>query len=392
MSWADLGTLFGAGVLTFASPCILPLIPVYLGMLLGSSLQAVKEEGGRARLLTSTLAFTLGFGAVFTALGLGASALGGFLQAHRQTLLWVGGALIVLFGLKFLGVLRISFLEKERRFKMLRTGHRVLDASLFGVVFALGWTPCVGPILGSVLTYTASKTASPLQGAAYLAVYSAGIALPLLAVGFASDRLLPLLRRVQRHLPRIEKATGVVLVGVGLWLIASVAELPAMDPDVPPGPGVTADGVAIEPHIGTPSTTPRLVEFFTQSCPSCKKMEPNIQALKAECTGRRIEVIQIDAGDPRNRALVKRYKVQVVPTVSLLAPDGRELRRLVGERSLADLQQAAAGLIEETCGGADFVPLERLRQASQGTCGGGPAEGTPTGDLAPAPEAGCEEG
>ncbi len=395
MTFADLGTLFGAGLLTFASPCILPLIPVYLGMLLGSSLQAVKEEGGRARLLTSTLAFTLGFAGVFTALGLGASALGGFLAAHRQTLLWVGGALIVVFGLKYLGVLKLSFLQRERRFKALRTGHRLLDAGLFGVVFALGWTPCVGPILGSVLTYTASKTADPLAGAAYLAVYSAGIALPLLAVGFASDRLLPLLQRLNKHLPRIEKVTGVVLVGLGLWLVASSAEVPSVDPSVPPGPGVASSGVRIEPHLGDPSASPRLVEFFTQGCPSCKEMEPNLRALKDDCTGRRIEILQVDAGDPRNRALVQRYKVQVVPTISLLGPDGRELRRLVGARSLSDLQQAAAGLIEETCGDADFVPLDQLRQAAQGSCGQAPADplSEPESPKAGAQDEGsCEEG
>ncbi len=373
MSFADLGTLFGAGVLTFGSPCILPLIPIYLGMLLGSSLEAVKEPGGRARLLSSTLAFTLGFGLVFTLLGLGASALGQFLQAQRQTLLWVGGLLVVAFGLKYLGILRIPFLDRERRFQGFRTGYRLLDALVFGFVFALGWTPCVGPILGSVLTYTASRTADPLLGALYLSVYSAGLAVPLLALGFASDRLLPLLRKVNQHIPTIEKVTGVALVGVGVWLISSVVSLPAVDPNVPVSAAVEKGGQTIAPHIGDPTTTPRMVEFFTQNCPTCKRMEPNVRALREECTGRRIEVLQVDAGDPRNRAVAQRYKVSVVPTIALLAPDGRELRRLVGERSVAELQQAAASLIEETCGDEDFLPLDHLREVNDGSCGKGGA-------------------
>lgn len=349
----SLATVFGAGLLTLISPCVLPLIPIYLGMLLGSSLEAVQEPGGRARLLAATLAFSLGFALVFTLLGLGASSLGGLIHTHRQTLLWVGGLLILIFGLKFLGVLRLPFLETERRFRALRTGHRLLDASLFGVVFALGWTPCVGPILGTVLTYTAARTTEPLQGALFLAVYSAGLALPLLALGFASDRLLPLLRRVGRHLPAIERATGLGLAGVGLWLIFSSGSVPTTDPDIPPGPAVREDGQAITPWLGLPSPQPRLVEFFTQSCPSCKVMAPRVAALEQDCAGQRIEIVKVDAGDPRNRQVVERFKVSAVPTFSLLAPDGREVQRLLGEHSLERLREAAAGLIEASCGGVE---------------------------------------
>ena len=152
----DLAAVFGIGVLTLATPCVLPLIPIYLGMLLGSSVEAAREPGGRARLVTATAAF----GAlVFTLLGLGASAVGSFLQEHRAWLTILGGGLIILFGLKFLRVLRLPWLDRQMQLPELKTGRRLLDAALFGVVFALGWTPCVGPILGSVLTYTAS----PLQ-------------------------------------------------------------------------------------------------------------------------------------------------------------------------------------------------------------------------------------
>lgn len=339
-------TVFGAGLATLASPCVLPLVPLYLGMLLGSSLEAVHEQGGRTKLLSATLAFALGFGLVFTLLGLGASWLGQLLQAHRQTLLWVGGLLVLLFGLKFLGILRLSFLERERRLGALRTGHRLLDASLFGVVFALGWTPCVGPILGSVLTYTASRTTEPLQGALYLAVYSSGLALPLLLLSFAFDRLLPLLRRVNRHLPTLEKATGLAMAVVGLWLISSSASLPATDPSIPPGPAFDVRGQEIVPHLGQPSARPRLVEFFTRSCPSCKEMEPVLAELEQDGLARHIEILRVDAHDPRNRRMAERFKIGAVPTISLLAPDGREVQRLLGARSLQELRRAVAGLIE----------------------------------------------
>ncbi len=361
----DFLTLFGAGLLTLGSPCILPLIPIYLGMLMGSSLEAVKEPGGRFKLLTSTLAFVLGFGLVFTLLGLGASSIGVFLQAHRQTMLWVGGLLIVLFGLKFLHVIKLSFLEQEHRFQGFKTGNRLLDAAIFGVVFALGWTPCVGPLLGSVLTYTASKTTDPMVGALYLGIYSLGIGTPLLILGAASDRLLPLLRKLNQHIPTIEKFTGYALVGVGVWLIASSNAVPGFDPDVPPGPSYTVQGVEVKPHLGEPTKAPRLVEFFTKSCPTCKKMAPRVEALRQECTGKKIEVLQIDASDPRNRAVARRYKISVVPTFTLLAPDGREIRRLVGEMSEQELRQAAAALIEDTCGGEPFLPIEELQSKGE---------------------------
>jgi len=377
MTGLDLATVFGAGVLTLTSPCVLPLIPIYLAMLLGSSLEAVRDAGGRTRLLTATLAFSLGFGLVFTALGLGASWLGQLLASHRQTLLWVGGLLVILFGLKFLGVIRLSFLNTERRFGALRTGHRLVDAGLFGVVFALGWTPCVGPILGSVLTYTASRTADPLTGALYLAVYSLGLATPLLVLGFASDRLLPLLQKLNRHLPRLEKITGVALVLLGIWLISTTSSVPTTDAAVAPAPSV-ADTGPVQPFLGEPSEKARMVKFYTPKCPACKAMVPALNELKQDCANHRIEILELDASDPRNQQAVKRYRVSVVPTLSLLAPDGREVRRLVGAKTLEELRQAAAALVEQTCATQLPLPLDALPEGGA-NCGEG--QQTPGGEC-----------
>ncbi len=360
----DLAALYGIGVMTLATPCILPLLPIYLGMLLGSSLEAAREPGGRLRLFTATLAFSGGFALVFTLLGLGASTLGSFLQEHRTVLTLAGAALIALFGLKFLGWPRIPWLDRELRLPEVKTGRRLLDAGLFGVVFALGWTPCVGPLLGSVLTYTASRSAEPLTGALYLAVYSLGVASPLLVLSLFVDRLLPLLDRVKRRLPLIEKVTGAALVLVGLGLAISAAPWSGAGGSEAAGGAVAlhddAEARPIEPTLGEPTPRPRLVEFYRPGCSACEEARPSLEALRSDCAGRRIEILTVDAEHPGNRALARRYSVSVVPTFVLLDADGSEQGRLIGAPGLDDLRGAAALLMAEACAGVDGVDSNEL--------------------------------
>lgn len=341
----DLPALFGLGVVTVATPCILPLLPIWLGMLLGSSIEAVRERGGaRLRLVAATASFAAGFALVFSLLGLGASAAGAFLQAHRDVLTVAGGGLIVLFGLKFLGALRLPALERELRLPHLRTGRRLLDAALFGVVFALGWTPCVGPMLGSVLTYTASRAADPWAGALYLATYSLGVASPLLLAALFADRLLPLLGRLNQRLPLIEKATGAALVLIGLGLVAAV---------VPGWVAAARDDrvAALDPPVGEPSDRPRLVEFYAPGCPACELAAPRVEELRQDCAGRRLEIVQLSTADRRTRELARRYRVAVVPTFVLVGASGEEEGRLVGAPELDGLRSAAASLLAAPCAG-----------------------------------------
>jgi cytochrome c-type biogenesis protein len=358
----DLVALYGIGVMTLATPCILPLLPIYLGMLLGSSLEAAKEPGGRFRLLTATLAFSGGFALVFTLLGLGASTLGSFLQNHRIALTLGGGALIALFGLKFLGLLRIPWLDRELRLPELKTGRRLVDAALFGVVFALGWTPCVGPLLGSVLTYTASRTADPLTGALYLGVYSLGVASPLVVLSLFVERLLPLLDRIKRRLPTIEKVTGVALVLIGLGLAISVLPFDLTHGDEGHGPiGLMDDSPApITPSLGDPTLRPRVVEFFRPNCSACEAARQSMDDLRSDCAGRRIEILAVNAEDSRNRELARSYSVTVVPTFVLLDIHGAEQGRLIGAPDLEDLRGAAALLMAETCAGVDQTDPDDL--------------------------------
>lgn len=345
-------SIFGAGLLTLVTPCILPMLPVYLSLLLGASLDSAKAPDARFRLLGSATLFVAGFSLVFTLLGLGASSLGSMLRDHRDVMLIVGGLLIAFFGLKYLGVVRISFLERTFQVKELKTGSRALDAFLFGVVFALGWTPCVGPILGSVLTYTAATTQSALAGAGHLFVYSMGVGLPLLVISLLADRLVPQLRKLNRHLPKFEKGTGVVMLAVGLALaVPPILQRTAHDSSAETLITMADDGVRVEPALGAPTDKPRLVEFYDEDCPVCERMKPRFEQLKQDCVRRGVEILTINLSDPRNAHLAKQFGIRAVPTVKMFGSDGAERGQIYGERELAELRAAAAALMDAVCEG-----------------------------------------
>jgi cytochrome c-type biogenesis protein len=223
--------LFGAflaGLLSFFSPCVLPLMPIYVAQLVGPSVwRAERANPGRDRLRTETFlhaaAFVGGFSLVFIALGATASALGAFLAGHAELLRQIGGALLIVFGLYVAGVLRIPLLDREHRFS-LRFGQASYPASFaVGMVFGLGWIPCVGPILAGILLI-AAQAATLQTGVLLLAVYALGLGLPFLALGMGFETVAPRLKRLSPYLPLIERGTGVLLILVGVviffnWLI-----------------------------------------------------------------------------------------------------------------------------------------------------------------------------
>ncbi|MCK5687787.1 sulfite exporter TauE/SafE family protein, partial [Myxococcota bacterium] len=197
----SLGMIFGAGILTYLTPCVLPLIPIYLSALVGGDIRSM-EGGSRGTLILRAMLFSVGFIAVFTLLGLTASTFGSAMAEHKLVL-QIGGALLILvFGLKFLGVIRIPFFDRvvqgdDSRFK---TRFAWLNALIMGFVFALGWSPCVGPVLGSILTYTASTASSPLAGAGYLTIYGLGFALPLIITAAFAEAGAKGLKKLYPHL------------------------------------------------------------------------------------------------------------------------------------------------------------------------------------------------
>lgn len=215
---ATLGLLvaFAAGLLSFLSPCVLPLVPSYIGFLTGMTLP---EMAGRRRTaLLHALLFVGGFSLVFILLGASATALGRALNYYQVWLQRVGGALIILFGLLCLGVFKVGLLNQERRLHLERKPIGYLGSALVGMAFGAGWTPCIGPVLGGILGLAATSS-DVSRGMLLLAVYSAGLALPFLIAAVAVDSFLDWFQRFRRYLPWVMRLSGVLLVFVGVLLV-----------------------------------------------------------------------------------------------------------------------------------------------------------------------------
>lgn len=214
----------GAGFLSFLSPCVLPLLPSYLSFISGISLDELLagKKSSRVRRLTiiHSLMFILGFSIVFILLGASASLAGKILLKYQAWIARIGGAFIVLLGVQFTGVINLNFLQKERKFHFREKPIGYLGSSLVGVAFAAGWTPCIGPILASILFY-ASTANSMLSGIALLGVYSVGFALPFFFLSLGLETFLERYKKLKRHLKWVSIISGLFLIGVGILLITN---------------------------------------------------------------------------------------------------------------------------------------------------------------------------
>ena len=207
---------FVAGVLSFLSPCVLPLIPSYVGFLTGLTLEELEVRRGTA--LTHALWFVAGFSLIFIALGATASALGVLLLRSQVWIGRIGGGVVILFGLYLLGVVRPGLLMRERKVQLARKPLGYLGSAFVGITFGAAWTPCIGPILGAILTLAAAQ-ASVRHGAALLTAYSAGLALPFVVTALALDRFLSWFQRFRPYLVWVERLAGILLILLGLLLV-----------------------------------------------------------------------------------------------------------------------------------------------------------------------------
>jgi len=340
-------SIFGAGILTFLTPCVLPLIPIYLAVLAGGDMSNI-GGAGRGRIVLRAAFFSVGFIMVFILLGLGASSIGAFLSNHRTALQALGAVLILLFGLKFLGVIRVPFLDRVVKADdgRMQTRFGNLNALIMGVVFAAGWSPCVGPILGTVLTYTASTTANPITGGLYLAAYGAGFALPLLLSAVFAEAAVKLIGRLSHHLPRIEKAVGILLLLVAGTMLIEVTQ------SVMNAPTTAAAGkVAAIETDGTPT----MYKFYSENCPICKKMEPVMEKITTQCDKKGVRMIKVNISAPENRHLVGRYRLVGVPTFLFIDERGHETARLLGEQTEQTLKQSLSALRGMPCPGVELL-------------------------------------
>jgi len=210
---------FGAGLLSFISPCVLPLIPGYISYVSGMSLEDMRtaDAGARRRLLVATLLFILGFSIVFMAMGASASAIGGWLLTHLRSVQKIAGVIIVILGLHLSGLFRLRFLDRDTRVQTSRRPATPLGAVIVGMAFGFGWTPCIGPILGGILAIAGSKS-TVSEGVLLLGVYSAGLGVPFLLTSLAVDRFFTASARVRRYYRAIELVAGLLLILLGVLM------------------------------------------------------------------------------------------------------------------------------------------------------------------------------
>jgi len=215
---------FVAGLISFLSPCVLPLVPPYLCFLGGVTFDELSHQGDtpvkgiRRRVIIASIAFVLGFSTVFISLGATASWAGELVGEYLETLSKIAGVVIVVLGLHFLGVFRVSALFREFRFHVAERPAGVLGAYVIGLAFAFGWTPCVGPVLAAIL-FMAGSDASVTHGAFLLAAYAFGIGVPFIIAALAIGPFLGFMKRFRRHMGLMEKVMGALLVMTGILFV-----------------------------------------------------------------------------------------------------------------------------------------------------------------------------
>src|SRR6266852_4949596 len=220
LTYLALLAAFGAGLLSFVSPCVLPLVPGYLSYLAGTSLlEAQSQTATRWRVSVHALYFVLGFVLIFALLGAAASLAGLALRAYQQVLARLAGLLLVLFGIALTGLVPVPFLSREHRFQVQPGTSVWWRSGLIGVAFGAGWSACTGPILGSILALTA-VSATLVQGVIFLLAYALGLGLPFLLVGILVDRISPLMRRIRRYTGLISLIGGVLLILMGMLILS----------------------------------------------------------------------------------------------------------------------------------------------------------------------------
>lgn len=221
----------GAGLLSFLSPCVLPLVPAYMCFLGGVSLEQISGADGQPvprattrRVFIAAIAFVLGFSAVFVALGAGASTVSGLILQNKLLLGKIAGVLIILFGLHFMGIFRLAFLNYEARFHLRDRPAGIAGAFILGVAFAFGWTPCIGPVLATVLT-VAARDESLAFGTSLLAAYAAGLGVPFLLAAAGTGPFMRWMARFRRHMQRVEMVVGGLLVVTGILFLFNSFEV-----------------------------------------------------------------------------------------------------------------------------------------------------------------------
>jgi cytochrome c-type biogenesis protein len=401
---------FAAGLLSFLTPCVLPLVPGYISLISGVSVEHLKGEGGGSRtaarraVIVNSLAFNAGVSLIFILLGATAGWIGNVLFS-TPWVRWVGGGVIVLFGLQMMGVLKIGALYKDTRKFSDDKPAGPLGAALLGVAFAAGWTPCIGPILGGIIGLAATSGGWK-SGLVLSAFYAAGLAIPFLVVGLLMNAFLNFYAKFRRHLHKVEIASGVLLIVIGVmvatniltkisafgsrylpnaegWVKQDAPAAPAPQPTAQGATGATADAepapdVELKTLDGKPVKVSELrgqvvlLNFWATWCVPCRSEIPSLSAMQRDLGGRGFKVLGVTTYDSADLvrdyqkdvkqdytvalgddSVANKYAVGTLPTTFIIDRQGRIRHRVIGERSRAQFEALITPLLDEPPAAAD---------------------------------------
>lgn len=393
-----IGIAFLAGILSFLSPCVLPLVPGYVSLMSGVSIDRLKEggsqSGARRAVILNSLAFNAGLSVIFLALGTTAGLVGSAITSNPWVRI-IGGIIIIAFGLQLIGLLKISTLYKDTRFFSDEKPRGMLGSFTLGIAFAAGWTPCIGPILGGIIGLAATS-GGWRSGLMLSAFYSAGLAVPFLLTGLGINKFLAFYGKFRKHLHKVEVASGVMLIVVGLlvatgystllassWLarflpnaeslitVNTGAPSTAAAPEnssFPPAPEVslqTMDGRSF--NLAELRGRVVLLNFWATWCIPCRSEIPELNTMHRDLESRGLSVVGVSTYDGADgvrdfwkdikqdytvllgdQEVGSKFGVPALPTTFILDREGRIRAKIVGEKKREFFEAAVKPLLDET--------------------------------------------
>ena len=388
---------FAAGILSFLSPCVLPLVPGYISLISGVSIDNLKEGvSSRRAVILNSLAFNAGLSVIFLLLGTTAGLVGAAITSNPWVRI-IGGLVIIAFGLQLIGLLKISALYKDTRFFSDDKPRGVFGSAALGVAFAAGWTPCIGPILGGIIGLAATS-GGWRSGLVLSAFYSAGLAVPFLLTGLGINQFLSFYKGFRRHLHKVEVISGVVLIVVGLLVMSgqstllASSRLTALLPNLEgwlnlgsstpkPQPPTTANAnfepvpdVEFQTLAGKPFRLKELqgqvvlLNFWATYCIPCREEIPALNQLQHELEAQGLRIVgaslddSIDGVNDYQKDVVRfdypvlvggsdakvKFEQSVLPTTYLIDRQGRIRQKIIGARNKAGWEAAVKPLLAET--------------------------------------------